>query len=929
MDKATYVNIRAADTVEDQDRRALIGRPLEKVNLLRSLKVGNAELHDLKADLKETIERGDTGAAAVLEMLTTIAGQNAAGSMRLAPIIAKVRPEALAQVARMIARDRRRRARAAASAVTELRTAKSSDFVGPTRNPPQVSTLFRERSSPVGESHGAARRNAGFARPTLIGSSTAKPSMPSENASAPAGPRHDELAGSGIDHSAAARTRLLDLAQVLPDGAGIQSGSDLEDLPARLEMLATDVEDSVDVFIDLMRIEPIGRLHLERLEMTPVGIERGELVYSIPLAPEETVNISHKEWSSQSEEFEQIVQDYFEEFSEKGVAEKTDLAQSTEAQHRHASAFTLSGSYSYYGASVSVGYNSSSEDQKAQQDSRQQSCSITRKASSRVKREHKQSFRVESVVGREDASVRVISNPSKTDPMRIDYYQLMRKWRTDLYRYGLRMTYDIVIPSPGTDLLQKLDQIRILETQIGRPFGISLQPSDIDRDNWADIAAEWNAKVDTPPPAEETLNRHAEIGWRSDDDANRTLVEAMDFVVSPDYTISSGEFHAILTRYSDSRFDVLGDPEQPVVDTAWYNSTLSHLYGGSGDLAVVYEHSNVATGSVQFSLALRLTTEAFERWQYEAWTTIRDAAEQAYYASLQLLTERRDRMLDELKDWDALTLRRLEREEIMKGVLRWLFGPDFEIPPAEIEGFFEPVGDNLSVGAPPPQPVEDAGDSAILATGLGALVATRGPIVGSGVVVTDGGEVVLGNGNGSSDSDGHHPMEPVGPPPLEAILPTEENWERVIQYGEMIKFLHHAIEWESVLYFTYPYFWDSPANWDFKRFLRHPDAIHREFLRAGSARVVLTIRPGYEVDFVRFIETGAMGENHPYLTIAQEIQAYAQTNYPGIPPANPEDSDNESEVEGRERGVLIGRWYEYTPTSALDLSIDTPLDHMA
>ena len=32
-------------------------------------------------------------------------------------------------------------------------------------------------------------------------------------------------------------------------------------------------------------IEPIGLLHLERLVMTPIDIERGELVYSLPLAP--------------------------------------------------------------------------------------------------------------------------------------------------------------------------------------------------------------------------------------------------------------------------------------------------------------------------------------------------------------------------------------------------------------------------------------------------------------------------------------------------------------------------------------------------------------------------------------------------------------------------------------------------------------------
>jgi hypothetical protein len=63
-------------------------------------------------------------------------------------------------------------------------------------------------------------------------------------------------------------------------------------------------------------------------------------------------------------------------------------------------------------------------------------------------------------------------------------------------------------------------------------------------------------------------------------------------------------------------------------------------------------------------------------------------------------------------------------------------------------------------------------------------------------------------------------------------------------YQEMVKFINEAIEWENMLYFVYPYFWDVPQSWEFIRGLRHPDATRQAFLRAGSARVVLTIRPG-------------------------------------------------------------------------------------
>jgi hypothetical protein len=192
-------------------------------------------------------------------------------------------------------------------------------------------------------------------------------------------------------------------------------------------------------------------------------------------------------------------------------------------------------------------------------------------------------------------------------------------------------------------------------------------------------------------------------------------------------------------------------------------------------------------------------------------------------------------------------LRKIEREEVMKGVLAWLFGPSFAFAP-------------------------------------GGLPAD---LTGSG------GSVL-----------------------------SQAIWGQVLANGEMIKFLHHAIEWENMIYFLYPYFWSHPGRWELKKYLDHPDAMHRAFLKAGSARVVLTIRPGFERAFVSFLETGkfdGVPEDHPYMKIAEEVQSYARANYPGIPPANA------AEADVIERGKRIGTWYEHTPTSAMDIAFDETL----
>src|SRR5258708_9468845 len=177
---------------------------------------------------------------------------------------------------------------------------------------------------------------------------------------------------------------------------------------------------------------------------------------------------------------------------------------------------------------------------------------------------------------------------------------------------------------------------------------------------------------------------------------------------------------------------------------------------------------------------------------------------------------------------DALTLRKMEREEIMKCVLRWLFGPTFELIPVIIEQLAPPIDQN------------DPG-------GLFALQATG-----------------------------------------------SDQWQTIMQFGEFIKFIHNAVEWENVVFFAYPYFWDVTRNWPLKRFMVHPDPEHQAFLRAGSARVVLTIRPGFEHDFASFIETWSsfkdLPTDHPYVSIGDEIRNFAMTNYEGIPPANPDQN---------------------------------------
>lgn len=589
-------------------------------------------------------------------------------------------------------------------------------------------------------------------------------------------------------------------------------------------------------FKQRMRTAPVGRLHLERIEMYPAGTEQGELVFTVPLAPEETVRVSHKEWAVSGEEYENIVQDFFESYSERGVAEKTDVAMSAENDSRHANSFNFSssasGGYGPVSVTVSVGLTQSSENRQALKESVQRSREITEKASARTRKEHKVSAKLETERGVEETALRTITNPHSDKALRVDYFRLMRKWRMDLYRYGLRLTFDIPVPNPGARLWGRHRRLAELDARIRVPFSFDLAIRDVTRANWRDRAAEYQAVVEPPPPERQSVSITKQL---TDPNGGH---EVFEFVAPPGTRMKAGALGTGVFVGPGIPFLYTQDPDMtmqvhPIAGTGDGRLELKTDSTGSGDrttVLVIYGH-----GGWRISLTLVAGAEGlpqlFDAWQVKAWQTLRDAALQRHTQRLARLHDERELLWSQLSGGDTLMLRRMEREELIRSTLLWMIGPSFDATPADVGKVIRRIVDREEHDKPDDSP--------------GAALAGK-----------------------LSSSD----------------------WALVHGFGDHVKFLHHAIEWENLLYFLYPYFWGSDDVAREKLLFDHPDPNHRDFLRAGWARVVVPIRPGFERDLTELLEKGKVGGSgtSPYLTIADEVAAYANTNYRGIPPANPE-----------------------------------------
>jgi hypothetical protein len=71
--------------------------------------------------------------------------------------------------------------------------------------------------------------------------------------------------------------------------------------------------------------------------------------------------------------------------------------------------------------------------------------------------------------------------------------------------------------------------------------------------------------------------------------------------------------------------------------------------------------------------------------------------------------------------------------------------------------------------------------------------------------------------------------------------------------GRFIQFFENAFEWTNILYIFYPYFWGNKADWVTTSQIEDDDPLFTRFLQAGSARVQVPVRPGFDTSIGIFL----------------------------------------------------------------------------
>ncbi len=87
------------------------------------------------------------------------------------------------------------------------------------------------------------------------------------------------------------------------------------------------------------------------------------------------------------------------------------------------------------------------------------------------------------------------------------------------------------------------------------------------------------------------------------------------------------------------------------------------------------------------------------------------------------------------------------------------------------------------------------------------------------------------------------------------IVPNHTS-EALETYAARVKFFEQAFEWDIMSYNFYPFYWSDKNNWVTKYNISNDDPLFKAFLQSGMARVIVTVRPGFEEMVNWYLATG-------------------------------------------------------------------------
>jgi len=410
------------------------------------------------------------------------------------------------------------------------------------------------------------------------------------------------------------------------------------------------------------------------------------------------------------------------------------------------------------------------------------------------------------------------------------YQWIDKVYENQVYNYGKRLLYDLVVPEPGAFLLQAFARAQSEGRELVKPPLWTLSPSMISEGTYTSLVNKYQATGVEPPPA---LYVTASKSFKGNPTRVTGDPEASEIPIPAGYEAFKCNIRLTSSPYSEippasarpciqivvgnngpftSTFYVV--PNQMSAPTSIAGPLLhSFDLGGTDKVPVAITTWHIVSYAFNIVITCKRTTAALDKWRHRTY----DQLFQAYQRQKAEYEERLANLLAALRvgaiGFSSGQKRKLERDELKKSCLELI-----------TQQFFEAYGTATT------------------------MVMRTDPVTGESV------------------------------PYAQPKLP------QAVILGPAIRFFEQAFEWEQMMYALYAYFWARKDYWMRRVTIEDNDEAFAEFLKAGSARVVVPVRPGFERAVVHYMEANVIWDGGPlpdinsplYVPILAEIRAAQQ-----------------------------------------------------
>jgi hypothetical protein len=457
---------------------------------------------------------------------------------------------------------------------------------------------------------------------------------------------------------------------------------------------------------------------------------------------------------------------------------------------------------------------------------------------------------------------------------RIDRYQVIR--------YPDRMQLEFQFPEPGNALMRLLSATGTATVPDPGDFDVSIE--DIKRDTWAGLASQHKV-AGIPPPPEATVAVSVDLtGTTTTPTKDEDLWNVDPADAHQDIPLPTG-YEAKRIAMNMQADPLLGRfvreyTAHDGVETL-RNFHSIHITATAGGLCKWEWHPDEVTNTIQPNRTQR--SEATASWSLPA--------DHDGFANLPKA----------IRDKLPVTVVAAGAESVMAAVL-----VECDLTDDAFDSWRQTVYDMLLTSHQ--QAVQDYRDEqARLALRGASSLRERSPARHEQMIQEELRRLILAWLTKASPFPGRPAVQESS---TDAQLDENTDLTKALTVASEIQFLEQAFEWQNLVYVCYPYYWARPSTWDERRSLNAGDAELAQFLRAGSARVVVPARPGFQEAVVHWLTFRQPWRGGPppqpgddlYISVAQEIRDQL------LPP---EDGDPGESWEARLPTAF--RWLDDSP----------------